>query len=207
MKVRLKGIARLALLAGTLASLSGCWQQQVASLIDQQLQDPVIYAMPAEAVRQRLMLTQLPPMVFGDDPPSLTVETQVPAKVTWIVRKSGAEVMRYVAQLGPSEEGGTRIDLSLIGAAAGRFGNVEQKLAQNPTVRSMYLVAMRERIASDLEGREFDLTKVYPALTQATFANMGSIMERFDRAAEGDRRRSRENIDKAYRDEAAGRPY
>ena len=166
-----------------------------------------VYDVPIDEARRVLASTGLPPLVFGSEVPTLEVQTQSPSQVVWILRRHGAELMRYVADLEAAGEGSTRVTLSIAGPTSGRFGNVDQRLAENNTLRSLYLTAMEERVASALERRPFEVASLYPAMAAATAANIGSITARMDRAAEANRRESRENIEKAYRDEAAGRPY
>ena len=162
------------------------------------------YAVPIGEARQVLARTGLPPLVFGSDEPEVAVRAEGPSRIVWILHKDGAEMMRYVALLSPDGDAATRVSLDLVGATEGPFRHTEERLAQNGTIRNLYLVAMEERIASALERRPFDQTKILPATAAAAAANIGRISEDMDRIAEADRRRERENIERAYRDEAAG---
>lgn len=63
---------------------------------------------------------------------------------------------------------------------------------------------MEERIASAFERRPFNQASILPAAAAATAANIGRISADMDRIAEADHRRERENIERAYREEAAG---
>ena len=59
---------------------------------------------------------------------------------------------------------------------------------------------MQERIAADLEGRGYDMSEVYPAMTAATLDNLELFKPPPDR--------SRQNMKQAYRNELeAGRNY
>ena len=184
--IALLGVAPLALIAGR-AQTGGS-----------------VYAVPIGEARKMLEGTGLPPLVFGSDEPEVAVRAEGPSRVVWILHKDGAEMMRYVASLSADGEASTRISLDLVGATAGPFRYAGERLAQNGTIRHLYLVAMEERIASALERRPFDQTKILPATAAATAANIGRIGADMDRIAEADRRRERENIERAYREEAAG---
>lgn len=184
--ISLLGLAPLALIAGRAQVRDG------------------VYAVPIGEARQVLARTGLPPLVFGSNEPDVTVQADGPSRIVWILHKDGAEVMRYVALLSPDGETSTRISLDLVGATQGRFRNTGARLAQNGAIRNLYLVAMEERIASALERRPFDQTKIMPATMAAAAANIGRISADMDRIAEADRRRERENIERAYREEAAG---
>jgi hypothetical protein len=163
-----------------------------------------VYAVPIAKARQVLARTGLPPLVFGSSPPQVAIRTEGPSRIVWILHGEGAEMMRYVAELSPDGDTSTRISLDLIGATEGRFRNAGERLSQNGTIRHLYLVAMEERIASALEGRPFDTAAILPATVAATAANIGALSANLDRAAEADQRRERENIERAYREEAAG---
>lgn len=163
-----------------------------------------VYAVPIGEARQVLARTGLPPLVFGSDEPEVAVRAEGPSRIVWILHKDGAEMMRYVAELAPDGDASTRISLDLVGATEGPFRQTGERLAQNGAIRNLYLVAMEERIASALERRPFDRTKILPATVAATAANIGRISEDMDRIAEADQRRQRENIERAYRAEAAG---
>jgi hypothetical protein len=154
--------------------------------------------------RQVLARTGLPPLVFGSNGPDVAVQADGPSRIVWILHKDGAEVMRYVASLSPEGETSTRVSLNLVGATEGRFRQTGERLAQNGAIRNLYMIAMEERIASALERRPFDTAKIMPATVAATVANIGRIGEDMERIAEADRRRQRENIERAYRQEAAG---
>jgi hypothetical protein len=163
-----------------------------------------VYAVPIGEARQVLAKTGLPPLVFGSNEPEVRVEAEGPSRIVWILHQDGAEMMRFVAELSPDGETATRISLDLVGAARGRFGGTGERLAQNETIRHLYLVAMEERIASELEHRPFNEAAILPATAAATAANIGRISQDIDRIAEADQRRERENIERAYREEAAG---
>ena len=140
-----------------------------------------VYSVPLDRARQVLAKTDLPP-VFGSDPPSVEIQANKPSEVAWIVSRNGSEIMRYIATLSAAGEGRTRVGLELKGAKGGPAGDVEQRLAENASVRTLYLAAMGERIASAIEGRPLDMTKIYPELRAATFANMDNIRKSFDGA-------------------------
>lgn len=140
-----------------------------------------VYSVPLDRARQILTKTDLPP-VFGSAAPSVEVRTYKPSEVTWIVSKNGYELMRYIATLSAVGEGKTRVELELKGAKGGPAGDVEQRFAENKSAKNLYLVAMGERIASAIEGRPLDMTKIYPALGVAALANMGNIRRSLDEA-------------------------
>jgi hypothetical protein len=188
-----------------LVPLAGCGQG-FGSVVAQRAQSEATYAVPVEDARRILATTGQPPFVFGTRPPRFALVEQSPTRLVWAVSQNGAEVMRFAADLSPAGTG-TRVGLNLTGATSGRLGNVEERFAEKPSIRRLYLAAMQEQIAADLESRPFDMSAIYSEMTAATLANIGSISDQMDRAAAEYRRRDRENIEKAYREEARGRSY
>lgn len=163
-----------------------------------------VYQVPPAQARQVLMATDLPPFVFGTETPPHEVRADGPSEIVWIVRRGDVEVFRYVAHLAEARDGATRVKVELKGAEGGPAGDVAQKLKDKPAIRTLYLTAMRERVASALEGRPFQMSRLYPAMTVATAENMGAIRASVDQAATDSERMERKNIEKAYREEAAG---
>ena len=177
-------------------ALVGAFSQQEAGRV---------YPFALDEMRARLLEIRPARFIFGNTDVDLDARRESETRVVWTVKARGSEVMRYIADLAP-EEGGkaTRVVLSVLGATPGRFGNVEERLAQRPAIRNFHVAAMEERIASRIERRQFRMSSLYPALGAATLASMDEIKADFDRMAEANQRRSRENIEKAYRREAAG---
>jgi hypothetical protein len=136
---------------------------------------------------------ELPP-VFGSSVPDLAMVSSDPKQVSWIVSLRGSEIMRYVADIEPAGDHATRMRLQLDGST----DDIRARMKQHPEIRNLYLVAMREEIESKLEERPFDISRTYGAMMAATAANIGTISNQMDRAAEADRKRDEDNIRKAY---------
>ncbi len=159
-----------------------------------------VYRSPIAEVRKTLVATGLPPQVFGSEEPAWQV-VDGGSEVTWIISRGDAELFRYIAHLSQDGPAATRVKVELKGAE----GGPAQGLAKHPEVKEMYLVAINERIASALEHRDFDVTVIYPSMMVAAIANMGSIRASADEAAAASEKEARDNIAKAYREEAEGR--
>lgn len=128
-----------------------------------------VYKVPLLRAQQILAKTDLPP-VFGSHAPSVQIQANKAAEVTWIVSMKGSEIMRYVATLKEAGEGRTRIGLALRG----------ERFANNLSAKNLYLVAMEERIAAAMEARPMDMSKIYPALGVAAVANMSNMRKQID---------------------------
>ena len=140
-----------------------------------------VYPVSLDRARQVLSKADLPP-VFGSAAPSVQIQASKPGEVTWIVSNNGHELMRYVATLSEAGKDRTRVALELKGSK-GPAGDFEKRLAENASTKNLYLVAMEERIASSIQGRPLDMTKIYPALAIASIANMPNIRKSVDEAA------------------------
>jgi hypothetical protein len=152
--------------------LAGCSQRHGA-----------VYRVPIAETQRVLMATELPPFVFGPEPPACEVRAGENSDVLWIARWNGEEIFRYVAHLTEEGGGATRVSLELKGARGGDAGDVAKRLSETPTTRNLYLIAMNERIASALEHRPFRMWRLYPAMGAAIVVNMTSTRPSEDRAA------------------------
>jgi hypothetical protein len=161
-----------------------------------------VYKEPMAEAHRMLRAAGLPPIVFGTDMPDSVVDASDPSKVVWIVKKNGKEMLRMVAELTPVSAESTRVRVSAVGATEGPFGNVADKLVKNPTVANLYVAGMEERVAATLEDRDFQITRIYPAITAAGVANIGTIHQAGQRAIAAGRKRDSDNIAKAYANEA-----
>ena len=157
-----------------------------------------VYHVPLAEARRILAATGLPPYVFGTNDPEWTVHAG-DQDVTWTIRRGETELFHYTAHLKQVDPQNTRVEVELVGV-----GNAVKGLAEHPRIRDMYIVAINELVASALEHREFQIARVYPALGVATLENMGRLRASFEQAAAASERMDRENIEKAYRDEANG---
>jgi hypothetical protein len=161
------------------------------------------YHVPIAEVRRILLATGLPPFVFGTNDPAWKVQGDDDG-VTWTIHQEGAEIFHYTARLKQVDTENTQVDVELVGNAKAPTGDAAKGMAEHPRIRDMYIVAINERIASALEHRAFEIARVYPALGVATLENMGALRKSADAAAAASERMDHENIEKAYRDEAAG---
>lgn len=141
-----------------------------------------VFAKPAGEVHKILAALDDVPPVFGGELLDVATDAGDPSRVVWVVRKEDAEVMRFVATLQPVQPDRTRVELALTGPTSGAFGNVQQRLEQKNEVRDFYLAAMNEQIASEVEEREFDITRTYAALGKAMTAEAGDIAAGMDAA-------------------------
>lgn len=155
-----------------------------------------VYSVPLDKARQVLLRTELPP-VFGSASPSFRTWASKPTEVNWAVSRNGDDLMRYTATLSEAGKDKTRVVLELKGSSK----DVEKRFAENSSIKNLYLVAMGERIASSIEGRPLDMSKIYPALAVASIANMPNMQRSLDEAV-----RASEELERNHARNAARKP-
>jgi len=161
-----------------------------------------VYKVPVAQAHNLLQSAGLPDRVFGDEPKGLDVDSRDPRKVVWIVKDDGHDAMRFAALLSPVDAGSTAVRIEVSGPTSGPFGDVQRRLSEYRTIRHLYVMAMKERIAATLEGREFSVVPWIPAATIGTLSAVLGLAVSNDRktAAMQDAARServRRNIERA----------
>lgn len=192
------------------------------------------YSLPIAEVHETLSRTPLPPVVFGSEmdsgapqftsvfptnmkvemlpepgeedgmPRNFDIDAADPTRVVWTVKKDGNPVMRLSANLTASGANVTRVTVDLTAPEGDAGGEIAERIAKYSTIKNMYVTAMKEQIAASLEGRDFNLSSVYPAMMAATAANMSELTANLQRGIEADQQRQEDNIARAYEREANG---
>ena len=131
-----------------------------------------IYKMPMAQAHQLLESASLPDHVLGSETKQFDVDSRDPRKIVWIVKDGGKEAMRFAALLAPVDVGSTEVRVEVTGPTSGPFGDVQRRLTEYRTIRHLYVMAMKERVAATLEGREFSVVTWIPAATIATLSRV-----------------------------------
>jgi hypothetical protein len=163
-----------------------------------------VFDVPLGEAHRILEQTGLPPEVLGSEDHDFEVQAEDPARIVWIVKMDGKEAMRFIADLSAAGEKSTRVYVDVAGPASGPMSYVASRLSENFTIKNLYVTAMEEQVAAALSHREFHLTAVYPAMMVAFLANIGQLNDMDEHDSEATRKRARDNLAKAYSDEAAG---
>ena len=129
-----------------------------------------VFNLPLDQAHELLKSAALPDYVFGDEPKDLEVDSGDPRKIVWIVKDGGKEAMRFAALLSPVNADSTQVSVEVSGPTSGPFGDMQRRLSQYPTIRHLYVMAMKERVAATLQGREFRFVGLIPAATVATLS-------------------------------------
>jgi hypothetical protein len=154
-----------------------------------------VYNVPVARARELLKSAPLPDYVLGSEPKQFDVDSRDPGKIVWIVKDDGREAMRFAALLSPVDPASTKVRIEISGPSSGPFGDVQRRLSEYRTIRHLYVIAMKERVAATLEGREFSLVAVIPATTLATLSAVLGLAAQ-ETATSG---RERQNIDRISR--------
>src|SRR5882724_12722187 len=162
-----------------------------------------VFSLPMGQAHDLLKSAALPDYVLGDEPKTFDVDSGDPGKIVWIVKDGGKEAMRFAALLSPVDAGSTKVRIEVSGPTSGPFGDVQRRLSEYRTIRHLYVMAMKERVAATLEGREFSFVTLIPAATVATLSAVVRLAASNDQktAAMQDAARSdreRQNIERAY---------
>ena len=131
-----------------------------------------VFSLPMGQAHDLLKSTALPDYVLGDEPKTFDVDSGDPGKIVWIVKDGGKEAMRFAALLSPVDAGSTEVSVEVSGPTSGAFGDVQRRLSEYPTIRHLYVMAIRERVAATLEGRDFSVVTLIPAATIATLSRV-----------------------------------
>jgi hypothetical protein len=163
-----------------------------------------VYKVPVARAHELLKSAPLPDYVLGSEPKEFDVDARDRRKIVWIVKDGGNEAMRFAALLSPVDAGSTEVRVDVSGPTSGPFGDVQRRLSEYRTIRHLYVMAMKERVAATLEGREFSFVTLMPATTVATLSAVVRLAASNDpkTAAMQDAarlERERQNIERAYK--------
>ena len=147
-------LKRLALRLGLTAAVMGG-----LIAIEFMREGAAVYRVPVAQAHNLLQSAGLPDRVFGDEPKELDVDSRDPRKIVWIVKDDGHEAIRFAALLSPVDAGSTAVRIEVSGPTSGPFGDVQRRLSEYRTIRHLYVMAMKERVAATLEGREFSVVR------------------------------------------------
>jgi len=131
---------------------------------------PAVYNMSVAQAHELLKSASLPDYVLGSEPKTFDVDSRDPRKIVWIVKDSGNEAMRFAALLSPVDAGSTEVRVEVSGPTSGAFGDMQRRLSEYRTIRHLYVIAMKERVAATLERRKFSFVTLIPAATLATLS-------------------------------------
>jgi hypothetical protein len=163
-----------------------------------------IYLRPAADVRAVILATDLPFPLQGTRHAAVQARRMPDGGIELaLADEEGRPQMRFLAGITDLGHAKTRVVLSYAGAGAA-YGAVDKGMAAHPEIEALYLKTMREQVDAELEGRPFNNLAIGREIATAFVANAGAISRQMQAAGDEFRRRDRENIERAYAEEARG---
>lgn len=161
------------------------------------------YPVPIAEARAMLLAADVPTGIFGSATGEMETDVMPveSSDVRWTVTYDGKPMLRYTARLAAVDPARTKVTVELAAADP----KLAKRMEENASIIELYRVTMEEKVSSVLERRPFDLSAAYPALGSAIAANIDTIGAGAAAAGEAAQKRDRDNIARAYADEAAGR--
>ena len=159
------------------------------------------YPVSVDEARRTLQTTEFPTLLFGAARVESDVVTAGPSDMVWTISQDGDPVLRFRGKLTAKGAAASRIHVQVEGANP----RAVQMLKERPAMGRLQVAAMEEQIAADLEKRPFDLTKTYSAMGAALIAERPRMLEEARAMAATAEESDRDNMERAYANEAAGR--
>jgi hypothetical protein len=170
--------------------LGGAWtyRSERVAPIEMASTDPNsdLYGLPFAAVREKLKAMPAPEGLMYARAPDYVVDAGDPTRIAWIYRRDNVELFRCVASLAPEGDGNTRVWTELRGSTQPGL-DVEGELRKSPARRNLYVLAVREQIASTLARRAYEKGKLKAAIRAASDEKVQAINAMFDDAIARDR--------------------
>ncbi len=144
-------------------------------------------------------------MPFGDAAADSMALQQGDHSVVWVILDADdRELLRLVAKISAGDQS-TRVWTDVAPPEGPRHDAVTKGLAANPSIAAFYRAIAAEQVNAALGQRRFDLTRTYGPMMAATLANLPRMSKLFDQDAAASAKGSRDTMQRAYDDEAAGR--
>lgn len=140
-----------------------------------------VYALPPGKVYTELRTMEFEPglrqMLAGSSQLDLIVGGEQDKTVTWTLKNEGKAVGELRADLAPSGKEQTRVNVSFKLAEEGALKEHAKFINQQELVSAMIRINVQERLASEIEGREFDDSKVSKAIAHYAVTNPQAMMK------------------------------
>lgn len=163
------------------------------------------YPVSARDAHKVLTAIEPPYFLFGGSAVGGRPQQIDNGKLRWTLRHADANgAIAFIAAIEDQGEQQSKVTVTVEPGDGPNREKVAKALEENASIVALYKAAMVEQIDAALEKRSFDFGAIQGQLARATIAAMPQISADMDRAAEASRKRSSENMDRAYREEARG---
>jgi hypothetical protein len=159
-----------------------------------------VYAAPLAAVNEIIDRTDLPPVIFQERAFNAKHWRSSPNTSIWAILGQGeVELLRLNAETVAGRDN-VRVHIEAL-PPAGALREIRQKIEENGSDIALLTTALAEQIDANLNGREFDLKRISPAIARVTLEALPHLREGLDNAAKEVDRREQDNVDRAYETE------
>lgn len=161
------------------------------------------YSVNVAAVQTALDGLSLP-LVFTDPRLKLKLVERKPTHMEWQLSNGRGPSVRVIAQFDAPNADETTVTITIVPPD---LGEREPSMLAKASLKKLFEGAFKEQIDATLENRSFEYYRIYPelAVAMAINVNPNAIVRNVEKIAAADQKRARNNIAKAYEDEAAGR--
>ncbi|AZI35908.1 hypothetical protein NT2_04_04580 [Caenibius tardaugens NBRC 16725] len=163
------------------------------------------YPVSAREAHKVLTAIEPPYFLFGGSAVGGRPQQIDNGKLRWTLRHADSQgAIAFIAAIEDQGAQQAKVTVTVEPGDGPNKEKVAKALEENASIVALYKAAMVEQIDAALEKRSFDFGAIQGQLARATIAAMPQISADMDRAAEASRKRSSENMDRAYREEARG---
>jgi hypothetical protein len=160
-----------------------------------------VYAMPLAAINEIIDRTDLPPMIFEGRAFNARHWRSDPKTSMWAVLGQGeVELLRLKAEAIAGRDN-VRVHVEALPPVGALHDEVRQEIAENGSNVALLTTALAEQIDANLNGREFDLKRISPAIARVTLEALPHLRESLNNAAKESDRREQDTVDRAYENE------
>jgi hypothetical protein len=174
----------IALIIFGLFILGGAWtyRSERVAPIEMVSADPNsdLYGLPFAETREKLKTMPAPDGIMYARAKDLVIDASDSTRIAWIYRRNNVEIFRCIASLATEGDGKTRIWTELRGATVPNL-DIEAELRKSPARKNLYVLAMREQIASTLAKRSVDKVKLAAAIRAASDEKIREINAELER--------------------------
>jgi hypothetical protein len=160
-----------------------------------------VYAMAPAKVNEVIDRTDLPALVFADrafNAKHWRVDEHVSM---WSVLGQGGEELLRLRAATSADGAGARVHVDALPPASALKDIVAKGIQENGVEIDMLTTALAEQIDANLNGREFDLKRIAPAIARVMVVALPHLREGIDNANKESDRRDQDIVDRAYANE------
>lgn len=118
--------------------------------------------------------------------------------LVWDVHHEGAPLLRFKANLTPENALSTRVAVSMEAAPTENGKDIQKRIDERPTVRTLYVKAAEEAVGARIERREFNYTAIQREVLAASVVAIREMQSGARASMAAASKRDGDNIRSAY---------